>query len=110
MTRSERQELYLVLAAILTAMMAAIAWLSISDTTGAIPWIVAPVAIAGTPLLFPPIRHPLTAAAAIAMLLFCTYTGFSIGAFYWPSAVLLLIGARLNAGSRRERVNRPAAS
>lgn len=99
--------MWLVVAALLATLAIAIGWLITRDRGFSAVWILAPIVIAGSPLVIPAVRHWATVGAAVLMLGFCFVTGFSIGLFYWPSAAMLIAAARINAGNGSKPAPRP---
>jgi hypothetical protein len=69
-----------------------------------------PVLFSALPLLASGWRHQATVTAAWLLLAFCLLTGFTIGLFYWPSFVLMVIAAYAGARARRTRIGREAGS
>jgi hypothetical protein len=100
-------------AAFLVAVAASVAWIfvpaynggaTVADVNGAnstYPLLVVPVLLAVIPLLAPGWRHGATVLSAWLLLGWCLLTGFSIGVFYWPSFMLMVLAAYAGAYGRR---------
>ena len=69
----------------------------IQNQAGAVPVVFLPVLVAFFPMMLTDTRiaRYITAASAIALLAFSIVAGFSIGLFYFPAAVVMLIAVFL---------------
>ena len=106
-------EKWIGVAAFLAAVAASVAWVfvpaynagaTVADENGAsgtYPLLILPVVLAGIPLLAASWRHGATVLSAWLLLGWCLLTGFTIGLFYWPSFMLMVLAAYAGAHARR---------
>jgi hypothetical protein len=113
---SSRLELekWLGIAAWLAALIASVAWVfvpaygdgvTVAEENGSYVYglLLIPPAVATLPLLAQASKHAATVISAWVLTLFCFITGFTIGYFYWPSALLMLLAAYVGARTNRRR-------
>jgi hypothetical protein len=120
MKRSLDLEKWVGVLALAAAAGAALAWVfvpaygggaTVAEENGAgstYPLLVLPVLFAALPLLAPGWRHQATVTSAWLLLAFCMVSGFTIGYFYWPSFVLMVIAGYAGAHARRARARSAA--
>jgi hypothetical protein len=114
-------EWWLSATAALTTVAASVAWLFVpayghgvtvadENGNGIYALLLAPVVIAALPMLAGSRRHRATVISAWLLTASCLVSGFTIGYFYWPSALLLILaaysGARVDGTAGQQRTSR----
>ena len=116
MVNPQSWEKWIATAALIAAVAASVAWVfvpaynhgeTVAEENGygsIYPLLALPIVFASLPLFAPGWRHRATVIAAWLLLAFCLVSGFTIGLFYWPSFVLMVIAAYAGAWARRAQI------
>jgi hypothetical protein len=116
MVNPRHWEKWIGVTAFIAAVAASVAWIfvpayndgaTVADENGAsstYPLLVIPALLAVIPLVTPGWRHGATVLSAWLLLGWCLLTGFTLGLFYWPSFVLMVLAAYAGAWARRAQI------